>query len=63
MHPAKLLYSEDQWGRESIRETRPDAVERPIAWLKKSQEDPEWSLDWVRAWIAEADAVVGPSCE
>lgn len=47
-----------QWGTQSVRASRPDAIERVTEWVKRSLDNGEWGIDWCRAFIAEAESSI-----
>lgn len=46
--------SGDQWGTKSIRESRPESVEKVRSWVEKSESNASWGDDWCRAFVAES---------
>lgn len=46
--------SSGQWGTQSIRTSRPEAIDRAFDFVTRSLEIGEWGPDWCRAFIAEA---------
>jgi hypothetical protein len=47
--------SGDQWGTKSSRQSNPTVSDRTRAWIERSEKKAQWSSDWCRAFIAEAD--------
>lgn len=53
--------SGDQWGTKSIREVNPEASKRTRSWIERSErseQNPQWSSDWCRAFVAETSSGV-----
>ncbi|EME83859.1 uncharacterized protein MYCFIDRAFT_195071 [Pseudocercospora fijiensis CIRAD86] len=51
--------SAEQWGTESVRESRPDVGKRAQEWIERSERENQWGLEWCRAFVAGAETALG----
>lgn len=43
----------DQWGTVPIRTARPEAIDKVLSWITRSETGTSWGPEWRRAFVAE----------